>query len=53
MLWIMGLVVAYVLMAISNRLTGNPTAVLGIAFVVGCVWVLGSMVLRVVGMALA
>jgi len=51
MIWIVGLVAAYVLMAISQHLTGNPVAFVGIAFVGGCMWVLGSMVLKVVGLS--
>jgi hypothetical protein len=53
MIWIVGLIVVYVLMAISKHLTGNPIAFLGIAFLGGCVWMLGTMALKVLGMVLA
>ena len=36
MIWIVGLVAAYVLMAISQHLTGNPVAFVGIAFFIFC-----------------
>lgn len=53
MLWVAGLVLAYVMMATSKALWGNPLTVFGLAFVGGCVWLLGAFVLKVIGMSLS
>lgn len=47
--WIIGLGVIYLLMAVCKSLFGNPLVIFGLIYVGGCVFVLGSIVIRMLG----
>jgi hypothetical protein len=51
MLWFLGLLAAYILMSISNKLTGNPAAFLGVPLLALPFVLLGGAVLKALGLS--
>ena len=51
MLWFLGLVTLYILIALSDSKLGNPLAFIGLAFVGFCFVLLGGVVLKAFGLS--
>lgn len=50
MIWVVGLVAVHLLFVVSGKLFGNPTAFIGVAYVGFCVFLLGSIVAKAMGL---